>query len=216
MQPGAHTSSSCSIALPLMGFALRHSVTKRPTKRAAAIRPGYDRCVRLTCSPSLRPGSFARPGSVMEPVEVNALAKYMPPQNVLLDLDVADKADLFDVIGRQVEGAHRVQHKLVVHGLSRREQAGSTGLGEGLALPHARIEGLDRIQVLYARLKSPIPFGAPDRKPVSDVLVLLVPYPASEEHLQLLSAFSPPGRMARRRSGPDTFCDGRRKRLRAR
>jgi PTS system nitrogen regulatory IIA component len=123
----------------------------------------------------------------MESYEVNAIAKYMPPQNVLLDLDVADRAGLFDAIGRHIEGAHRVQHKLVVNALARRELAGSTGLGEGLAIPHARIEGLGGIQVLYARLKTPIAFAAPDRKPVSEVLVLLVPYPASEEHLELLS-----------------------------
>jgi nitrogen PTS system EIIA component len=121
---------------------------------------------------------------------MNAIATYMGPQNVLLDLDVANKLDLFDAVARQIEPDSSVAQHLIVHRLSRREQAGSTALGRGFAIPHARIDGLPRIQTLYARLKAPISFGATDGKPVSDVLVLLVPYPASEEHLALLAEAS--------------------------
>jgi PTS system nitrogen regulatory IIA component len=121
---------------------------------------------------------------------MNAIASFMGPQNVLLDLRVANKVELFDAVARHIERESGVPQHLIVHCLSRREQAGSTGLGEGLAIPHARIEGLARIQALYVRLKSPIPFGATDGRPVSDVLVLLVPYPASDEHLRLLAEAS--------------------------
>jgi PTS system nitrogen regulatory IIA component len=82
---------------------------------------------------------------------------------------------------------HALSPDDVVLNLSRREQAGSTGLGEGVAIPHARVKGLDRIYAFYARLKSPIPFDSPDGRPVSDVLVLLVPGPATEEHLTILA-----------------------------
>ena len=71
--------------------------------------------------------------------------------------------------------------------LSRREQVSSTGLGEGFAIPHARVKDLDRIQVAYVRMKSPIPFGAADGKPVSDILVLLVPKQSADEHLTILA-----------------------------
>lgn len=75
----------------------------------------------------------------------------------------------------------------VVLSLSRREEVGSTGLGEGVAIPHARIKDLDRIQVAYFRLAAPIPFASPDGLPVSDILVLLVPKQATEEHLSILA-----------------------------
>ena len=75
----------------------------------------------------------------------------------------------------------------LVAALSRREQLGSTGLGEGVAIPHARVEGLAQAQIAYLRLKTPIPFDAPDAKPVSDFLVILVPKQATEEHLQILA-----------------------------
>lgn len=75
----------------------------------------------------------------------------------------------------------------VATGLSRREQVGSTGLGEGIAIPHARVEDLSRIQLAYLRLKQPIPYDAPDGRPVSDVMVILVPKRATDEHLQILA-----------------------------
>src|SRR2546430_791404 len=136
---------------------------------------------------------------------MNAIASFMGPQNVLLELDVANKVDLFDAVARHVEREAGVPQHLIAHCLARREQAGSTGLGEGVAIPHARIEELARIQALYARLKSPVPFAAADRKPVTDVLVLLVPYPASDEHLELLAEasrmFSDPRFRERLRAG---------------
>ena len=75
----------------------------------------------------------------------------------------------------------------VVVGLSRREQVGSTGLGEGVAIPHTRVEDLSRIHLAYLRLNSPLPFDAPDGRPVSDVLIILVPKQATEEHLLILA-----------------------------
>ena len=60
---------------------------------------------------------------------MNAIATYMGPQNVLLDLDVANKLDLFDAVARQIEPDSSVAQHLIVHRLSRREQAGSTALG---------------------------------------------------------------------------------------
>jgi PTS system nitrogen regulatory IIA component len=75
----------------------------------------------------------------------------------------------------------------VFESLWRREQNGSTGLGHGVAIPHARVNGLDRTLAVYVHLASAIPFEAPDDKPVSHVLALLIPNPASARHLNLLS-----------------------------
>jgi nitrogen PTS system EIIA component len=115
------------------------------------------------------------------------IADLLLPQDILLDLDVSDKSQLIEEIGRHMERAHALPHASVALSLSHREQIGSTGLGQGVAIPHARVKDLGRIQVAYARLKSPIPFDAPDGKPVTDVLVLLVPKQATEEHLRILA-----------------------------
>ena len=86
-----------------------------------------------------------------------------------------------------MEREHATPQAWVAASLAHREKIGSTGLGEGVAIPHARVKDLERIQVAYAHLKIPISFDAPDGKPVSDVLVLLVPKQATEEHLSILA-----------------------------
>ena len=71
--------------------------------------------------------------------------------------------------------------------LFAREKLGSTGLGQGIAIPHGRIKGLKDALGAFVRPRQPIPFDAPDGKPVSLVFVLLVPEQATEKHLQILS-----------------------------
>ena len=118
---------------------------------------------------------------------MNTIAQRLEPQDVCLDLEVADKYALFEEIGEHMQREHGLSQHQIAHCLFRREKAGPTGVGEGVAIPHARIEGLGSIRAAYVRLKTPISFGAPDGKPVTDVLFLLVPYPAAEEHLKLLA-----------------------------
>jgi PTS system nitrogen regulatory IIA component len=118
---------------------------------------------------------------------MSTIADFLEQEDILLDLDVSSKAQLFDEVGRHVEGLHAMPQAWVTSGLTRREQVGSTGLGQGIAIPHARVKDLKRILVVYVRLKLAIPFDAPDGKPVSDILVLLVPKQATEEHLVILA-----------------------------
>jgi len=70
--------------------------------------------------------------------------------------------------------------------LFAREKLGSTGLGQGIAIPHGRIKGLKQAAGAVIRLQTPIPFDSPDGKPVTLLFVLLVPEQATEEHLQIL------------------------------
>ena len=74
--------------------------------------------------------------------------------------------------------------------LWRREQVGSTGVGHGIAVPHARIAGISEPIVLFVRTKSAIEFHAPDHKPVSVLFVILVPEHANDEHLKILATVS--------------------------
>jgi PTS system nitrogen regulatory IIA component len=118
---------------------------------------------------------------------VNIVVTNLGPGDILLDVDVANKEQLFGLIDQHMACRHAMPEGMVAAGLARREKVGSTGLGEGVAIPHARVKNLSRIRIAYLRLKTPIPFDAPDGGPVKDVLVLLVPKQATEEHLQLLA-----------------------------
>jgi PTS system nitrogen regulatory IIA component len=118
---------------------------------------------------------------------MSQIAELLPAGNILLDLDAGSKARLFDAVGALFEANHGLPRQVVVDSLLAREKLGSTGLGQGIAIPHGRIRGLSEAQGAFVRLKSPIPFEAPDGKPVAQVFVLLVPEQATDQHLQLLS-----------------------------
>ena len=118
---------------------------------------------------------------------MSQIAELLPAENILLDLDAGSKASLFDAVGALFEKHHGVPRRIVIDSLLAREKLGSTGLGQGIAIPHGRIRGLAVAQGAFVRLRAPIPFDAPDGKPVALVFALLVPEHATEQHLQLLS-----------------------------
>ena len=78
----------------------------------------------------------------------------------------------------------------VFSSLSEREQMGSTGFGQGVAIPHGKIEGLKRIYSLFARLAEPLDYKAIDNRPVDLIFLLLSPPDAGAEHLKALAAIS--------------------------
>ncbi|WP_372964297.1 PTS IIA-like nitrogen regulatory protein PtsN [Marinobacter sp.] len=75
----------------------------------------------------------------------------------------------------------------IFNNLVSRERLGSTGIGEGIAIPHCRLEGLDRVIGVLMTLAEPVDFDAIDNQPVDIVFALVVPKEATSEHLELLS-----------------------------
>ena len=78
----------------------------------------------------------------------------------------------------------------ILAALMEREQAGSTGVGGGVALPHAHLAGLERLTAVFLRLEEPVAFDAVDNRPVDLVFALLAPADAGAEHLQALAKVS--------------------------
>lgn len=118
---------------------------------------------------------------------MNRIAPLLPERNVAVGLDAANKRDLFAAVAGLFEAAGGPRRETVVDALAAREKLGSTGLGQGIAIPHGRIKGLKEARGAFVRLAQPIPFDAPDGRPVNQVFVLLVPEQATEQHLELLS-----------------------------
>jgi nitrogen PTS system EIIA component len=118
---------------------------------------------------------------------MSLVAKLLSPANVQTDLQVSSKKRLFEQAGLLFENQHGLARSVVFDSLFAREKLGSTGLGQGVAIPHGRIKGLKEALGAFLRLAQPVPFEAPDGNPVSLVFVLLVPEKATEKHLQILS-----------------------------
>ena len=86
---------------------------------------------------------------------MNQIAALLPVGNILLDLDAGSKARLFDAVGALFETSSGLAPKIVVGSLVAREKLGSTGLGQGIAIPHGRIKGLKDAQGAFLRLATP-------------------------------------------------------------
>ncbi len=118
---------------------------------------------------------------------MNLISQLLPESNVILDLDVASKKRVFEQAGLLFENTVQIARSQVFESLFAREKLGSTGLGQGVAIPHGRIKGLQEAVAALVRMKEAIPFDAPDGQPVNIACILLVPEKATDQHLQILS-----------------------------
>src|SRR5438046_6542721 len=118
---------------------------------------------------------------------MNLVSRLLPPNHVLLDLDVSSKKRLFEQIGLVFENSRQIPRARVFDALFAREKLGSTGLGYGVAIPHGRIKTLKEPVCAFVRTAAPIAFESPDGQPVNLVFAMLVPEHANETHLELLS-----------------------------
>jgi len=114
--------------------------------------------------------------------------RWSVPHEIALDLQVSNRWEALRAASAIVERSRGLNAAPIFRALWRRENAASTGLGNGFALPHARIAGIVEPVTVYARLKPPIGFAAPDHRPASELFVLLVPNNADNAvHLELLA-----------------------------
>jgi PTS system nitrogen regulatory IIA component len=118
---------------------------------------------------------------------MNLIAKLLPVSNILLDADLTSKKRIFEQAGLLLENNESISRSLIFDSLFAREKLGSTGLGQGVAIPHGRIKGLKAATGAMIRVQSAVPFDAPDGQNVKLIFVLLVPERATDEHLQILS-----------------------------
>ncbi len=118
---------------------------------------------------------------------MNLIAPLLSTERIRIGLDAGTPSRVFEEAGKTFVGTPGLDAERVAKALAEREALGSTALGQGIALPHARVIGLRQPLAAFLRLQLPIPYHAPDGKPVSDLLVLLVPEHATEAHLLILA-----------------------------
>ena len=118
------------------------------------------------------------------------LADYIKPENVILNLDVSFKTQALQAMSASASKLAAIPADTILSALLKREKLGSTGVGQGVALPHTRIAGTSRPVALVARLTQPIDFESIDGKPVDIVFLLLTPDEEPNKHLNVLACFS--------------------------
>ena len=118
---------------------------------------------------------------------MNHLSRILPADNIVLDMPATSKKRAFELIGLFFENHHGLARSTVFDSLFSRERLGSTGLGQGVAVPHGRIKGLSDVLSAFVRLERAVPFDAPDGQPVNLLVFLLVPEAATQQHLDILA-----------------------------
>lgn len=115
------------------------------------------------------------------------ISDFLSADNVMIGVRAVNKSQLLLEMSRKVAQSLDVSPEAIYSELEKREQLGSTGMGRGVAIPHARIAGLQRSIAVVAQLKAPIDFDAIDGDPVDFVVMLLMPTPPCADHLAMLS-----------------------------
>ncbi len=118
------------------------------------------------------------------------LSDILRPEGVRVLNAASGKKRLFQDLAEMAQAAWGLGASAVCEALIEREALGPTGVGAGVALPHARLDGIAAVHGLFVRLEKPIDFDAVDRQPVDLIFCLLAPASAGVEHLKALALVS--------------------------
>lgn len=135
------------------------------------------------------------------------LSELLDPRALRVVDHLTSKKRLMQELGDIASGVYGIDSGKAVDALLERETLGPTGVGHGVALPHARIDGLDRVVAAFLRLDKPMDFDAVDRQPVDLVMCLFAPTDSGVTHLKALALVSrtlrDPGVCAKLRANTD-------------
>ena len=118
------------------------------------------------------------------------IADLITPQSVIASFRVSNKKQALQELAKKAASLVGQPEKLVYDVLSERERLGTTGVGLGIAIPHGKLPGLERMTGLFARLDKPVDFEAIDNQPVDLVFLMLAPEDAGADHLKALARVS--------------------------
>ena len=118
------------------------------------------------------------------------IADLITPDAVVAHLKAANKKQALQDLAKKASALTQLPDRRIFETLAEREKLGSTGMGQGVAIPHGRFAGIDRMMGFFARLDSPIEFEAMDDQPVDLMFMLMAPEGAGADHLKALARVS--------------------------
>lgn len=118
------------------------------------------------------------------------IAEMISPSSVVANLRVTSKKQALQELAKKAAEVTGQPERAIFEVLIERERLGTTGVGNGIAIPHGKLPGLDRLYGLFARLETPIEFDAIDEQPVDLICLLLAPETAGADHLKALARIS--------------------------
>ena len=118
------------------------------------------------------------------------LADLIAPNAVIPVLKANSKKQTLQLLAQKAAEVIGLNEGNILEGLLERERLGSTGVGNGIAIPHAKLTGINRLYGIFARLDQPVDFDSIDDMPVDLVCLLIAPEGAGADHLKALARVS--------------------------
>jgi PTS system nitrogen regulatory IIA component len=116
------------------------------------------------------------------------ISDLLSPERIRCDVQSSSKKRLLELISEELaRDSDEFSKREIFESLCARERLGSTGLGNGVAIPHGRVKGSQHVRASFIRLKKPVAFDAADGEPVDLLFCLAVPEDCGEDHLKLLA-----------------------------
>ncbi|BDW98394.1 PTS IIA-like nitrogen regulatory protein PtsN [Maricaulis maris] len=119
-----------------------------------------------------------------------ALADLIPSAGVSIDLGASSRKQALQAMSELAASLTGQAARTVFDAVLQRERLGSTGVGQGVAIPHARLSGMNEVVGIFARLRTPVDFESIDGRPADLIFMLLAPENAGAEHLKALARVS--------------------------
>jgi len=118
------------------------------------------------------------------------ITALLSPERIFINAEITSKKRLLEFIAEQISSQFEIAQATLFSNLLDRERLGSTGLGKGFAVPHARLANIEEAVGMFIKLDQPVNFEAPDNQPVDLVFAIIIPEQATDQHLQILSALA--------------------------
>lgn len=118
------------------------------------------------------------------------MIELITPASIIANLRASSKKQALQELARKAADLTGQHERMIFDVLLERERLGTTGVGQGIAIPHGKLASLDRVYGLFARLERPIDFDAIDEQPVDLMFLLLAPEQAGADHLKALARVS--------------------------
>jgi len=118
------------------------------------------------------------------------ISDILSPESVVSNLKVTSKKQALQELSKRIADLAELENRDVFEILLDREKLGTTGVGNGIAIPHGKLEHLDKLHGLFARLERPVEFDSIDERPVDLIFLLLAPESAGADHLKALAQVS--------------------------
>ena len=118
------------------------------------------------------------------------LTELLTPESIVSNLKVTSKKQVLQELSKRIAKIIDCDERFIVDVLLEREKLGTTGVGDGIAIPHGKLGSLKKLHGFFARLERPVDFDSVDERPVDLIFLLLAPESAGSDHLKALARIS--------------------------